>query len=162
MQDFFQEYDDHVRLPDKPGVWSSTVIAAAALSFARASIEGFTMHEVPWSLAHFSQGHGPNHDLHFQGRAEKTRLMTVNPSISLLMFYRPPKKTPPHLTDMFSKKKNVEKKPWGWHPRRLLRFSNTAMTRMAKDLSKVAGGGVFEDSEATPLAWLHPICSWVL
>ena len=24
------------------------------------------------------------------------------------------------------------------------------------------GGGVFEDSEATLLAWLHPTCSWVL
>lgn len=29
------------------------------------------------------------------------------------------------------------------HPRRLLRFSNTAMTRMAKDLSKAAGGEGF-------------------
>lgn len=119
---------------------------------------------------------------------------------SAFWFSTGPKKTPPHLTDMFSKKKHVEKNmrmastsvtwknrvqqistptppveaghlvlvlleitPHLLHPRRLLRFSNTAMTRWPKICRRRLGGGeVLEDSEATPLAWLHPTCSWVL
>lgn len=69
----------------------------------------FTMHEVPWSFAHFSQGHGPNHDLHFQGRPEKLGWWQWTLQ-SAFWFSTGPKKTPPHLTDMFSKKKHVEKK----------------------------------------------------